>query len=101
MAGVKYVLSGKQKSFLRGLGNGLGPLFQVGKGGVTPNLVGQVNDALQARELIKLRVLPQAPLEPRQAAAALAEAAGAELVQVIGRNLLLYRRSKERLIDLP
>jgi RNA-binding protein len=83
------------------MGNTMNPLFQVGKGGVTPNLVIQVEDALKARELIKLRVLPQSPIEAKDAATALAEAAKAEVVQVIGRNLLLYRRSKEAVIELP
>jgi len=96
------MLTGKQKGFLRSLGHSLDPIIQLGKGGVGENLLKQVEDALEARELIKGRVLNNCLEEPAEIAAELAASSGAELVQVIGRNFLLYRRAKEKpVIELP
>ena len=67
-------LTSKQRAFLRGLANPLETILQVGKGEITPAMVAQVGDALQARELVKLRVLPNSPYTAREAAAALAGA---------------------------
>lgn len=96
------MLTGKQKRYLRSLGHELEPIIQLGKGGIGDNLIKQVEDALEARELIKGRVLNNCLEEPEEIAAELAAASGAELVQVIGRNFLLYRRAKEKpVIELP
>lgn len=90
------MLTGKQKRFLRSLGNELEPILLIGKDEITPNLIKQADDALEARELIKGRVLQNCADTPENIAARLAEASSAELVQVIGRNFLLYRRAKEK-----
>jgi RNA-binding protein len=96
------MLTGKQKRYLRSLGNELVPIVQLGKGGLGENLHKQVEDVLEARELIKGRVLQNCLEEPKEIAAQLAEEVGAELVQVIGRNFLLYRAAKEKpVIQLP
>ncbi len=96
------MLTGKQRRFLRALGTGIDPVIQIGKGGIGETLVQQLDEALEARELVKIRVINNAPLEPREIAAQLAEATNSELVQVIGRNLLYYRRSlKKPSIELP
>ncbi len=96
------ILTGKQKRFLRSLGSTLDPVVQVGKAGVMETVVSSARDALAARELIKVRVLQNSPVEPREAALALAEAVEAELVQVIGRNGLLYKPNPEKgKIELP
>jgi RNA-binding protein len=96
------MLTGKQKRYLRSLGNELVPIVQLGKGGLGENLHKQVEDVLEARELIKGRVLQNCQEEPKEIAAQLAEEVGAELVQVIGRNFLLYRAAKEKpVIQLP
>ncbi|WP_423055332.1 ribosome assembly RNA-binding protein YhbY [Zhaonella formicivorans] len=96
------MLTGKQKRFLRAMGNEIEPIIQVGKGGVNDNVVKQVDEALEARELIKVRVLQNCLEEPEDVAEALAEETKAELVQVIGRNMLLYRESSEKpRIELP
>lgn len=96
------MLTGKQKRFLRALGVNLDVVLMVGKGGVTDATAAQAREALLARELIKGRVLDTSPQEPDEAAAALADAIGAELVQVIGRNFLLYQRHPEEpRIELP
>ncbi|HEY8346570.1 MAG TPA: YhbY family RNA-binding protein [Symbiobacteriaceae bacterium] len=95
-------LRGKQKRFLRALGVNMNPILIIGKDGITPNVVMQADRALLARELIKGRVLETAPQSAEETARALAEATGAVLVQVLGRNFLLYRRNpKEPKIELP
>ena len=95
------MLTSKQRAQLRKLANGLDTIFQVGKDGVSEALVKQVDDALTARELIKLRVLETAPDFAKGTAQELAEAAGADVVQVIGSRFVLYRRNpKEPKIHL-
>jgi RNA-binding protein len=96
------VLTGKQKRFLRSMGNEMEPILQIGKSGVTEPVITQTDEALEARELIKGRVLPNSLEDVKGAAQELAERTQSELVQVIGRNFLLYRESKKRpLIILP
>lgn len=90
------MLTGKQKAHLRGLGNTLEPVIQLGKGGITDTVITQVDDALTAHELIKGRVLKNCDGEPNDVAAELTEAAKAELVQLVGRVFLLYRRSPDK-----
>lgn len=96
------MLTGKQKRFLRAMGNEMEPIIQIGKGGINENVIQQVHEALEARELIKGRVLQNCLEEPKIVAQELAAASNAELVQVIGRNFLLYRKSQEKpRIELP
>lgn len=95
-------LTGKQKRFLRALGSTLDPVVQIGKSGVIESVAESAEQALTAREIIKVRVLQNCPEEPKAAIAALAKATGAELVQVIGRNGLLYKKNAEKSkIELP
>ncbi|HWR41183.1 MAG TPA: ribosome assembly RNA-binding protein YhbY [Patescibacteria group bacterium] len=95
-------LSGKQKRFLRAQGSVLDPVVQIGKGGIAATVVDSANGVLKARELIKVRVLPNCAEEPADVIAELAEATGAHLVQVIGRNGLLFRQNEENpRISLP
>ncbi|MDA8227840.1 MAG: ribosome assembly RNA-binding protein YhbY [Desulfitobacterium hafniense] len=96
------MLTGKQKGFLRSMGNEMDPILTVGKSGITENVLAQADEALEARELIKGRVLPNSLEETEGIAAQLAEAVKAELVQVIGRNFLLFRKSQKKpVIILP
>ena len=89
-------MTSKERAALRAQANGLDVLFQVGKGGVGDTLVSQTDDALRARELIKLRVLTESsPLSAREAAESLAAQTGAEVVQVIGGVMVLYRYNPE------
>lgn len=95
------MLTSKQRAQLRALANPLETILQVGKSGVGEQLVKQVDDALTARELIKLRVLETAPGTVREIAEELAAAAGAEVVLTIGTRFVLYRRnSKKPVIQL-
>jgi RNA-binding protein len=96
------VLTGKQKGFLRSMGNEMDPILQVGKGGITESVVTQTDEVLEVRELIKCRVLQNCSEEPKIVAAELAEQVKADLVQVIGRNFLLFRQSMDKpVIVLP
>ncbi|MBR7184329.1 MAG: ribosome assembly RNA-binding protein YhbY [Clostridia bacterium] len=89
------MLTSKQRAHLRALANPIDTIMQVGKGGITDNLIATVSDALEARELIKLRVLENSDESPRSAAEALAEATGADVVSVIGTRFVLWRASKD------
>lgn len=95
-------LRGKQKRYLRAMGVNLDPILTVGKEGVSANTVVQADGALLARELIKGRVLQTAPQGPSETAMAIAEGTGAVVVQVVGRNFLLFRPNPEEpRIELP
>ncbi|SFP19939.1 ribosome assembly RNA-binding protein YhbY [Salibacterium halotolerans] len=96
------MLTGKQKRFLRKQAHGLKPVFQIGKAGITDNLVKQTADALEARELIKINMLQNCMEDKHDASDSLAEGAGADVVQVIGNTIVLYRESSEnKTIELP
>ncbi|MBQ4616954.1 MAG: ribosome assembly RNA-binding protein YhbY [Clostridia bacterium] len=95
-------MTSKQRAYLRGLANSLDPIVHVGKGGVSDAMKKQADDALTARELIKGRVLETAPQTVKDVAAEIASAVGADVVHVIGRTFVLYRRNeKEPTIVLP
>ncbi len=97
-----HMLTGKQKRFLRSKAHHLNPIFQVGKGGVNENLIQQVRDALEARELIKVSVLQNCEQDKQEVAELLSEGASAELVQVIGNTIVLYKESEnKKQIELP
>ena len=89
-------ITSKQRAQLRGLANGIDTILQIGKDGLGDNLVKQANDALEARELIKCRVLENALLTPREAAEDLAKRSRSEVVQVIGTKFVLYRQSHKK-----
>ena len=89
------MLKGKQRSYLRGKANEMNALFQVGKDGISENVITQVDNALKARELIKLRVLDNSLYTAREAAEELAEECNAEIIQTIGNVLIIYRESDE------
>ena len=86
-------LTSKQRAQLRGLAMTEDTIIQIGKGGISENILTQVRDALKARELIKGRVLENSLLTAREAAEALAEACDAETVQTIGSKFVLYKKN--------
>lgn len=89
-------MTGKERASFRAKANSLEPLFQLGKGGMSDAIIAQVDDALRARELIKVKVLLEStPITPREAADQLAEATNAHVIQVIGGVIVLYRESPE------
>ena len=89
-------MTGSERAALRKSANTLTPVFQIGKADITQNVIEAVDAALEKRELIKLSVLESASVTAREAAAALAEATGAEIIQCIGRKLVLYRKSEKQ-----
>ena len=96
------MLTSKQRAFLRASANTLNPILHVGKGEISPAMIKQADDALTARELLKGRVLETYANTPREAAEAIAAQVQAEVVQVIGRTFVLYRRNeKNPVIVLP
>jgi len=96
------MLTSKQRSYLRSLANSHDSIFQIGKGGITPAFVKQVDEALEARELVKIHVLESAGLTAHEACDELSEKTGAEGVQVIGSRFVIYRKSRENpRITLP
>ncbi len=95
-------MTSKQRSYLKGLAMNIDPIVQVGKGGVTPELVTGVSECFNTRELIKLTVLKNCMDDPNMIAQTIAERSGSQVVQVIGRKIVLYKRDKDHpKIELP
>jgi len=96
------MLSSKQRSYLRSLANTIAPIFQIGKGGINENMIRQINEALEVRELIKATVLNNAQIETKVIAQEISKETRSELVQVIGNKFVLYKESREnKAIVLP
>ncbi len=96
------MLTSKQRAFLRSKANGLDAIFQVGKGGINDNLISQISDALEARELIKINVLESSMLTAREASEEICRLTSAEPVQCVGAKAVIYRASeKNPQITLP
>lgn len=96
------MLTGKQKRFLRSEAHHLKPIFQVGKTGVNENMIQQIADVLEKRELIKVSILQNCMEDKDTVAEKLVSGAEAELVQIIGNNIILYKESAEnKQINLP
>ena len=86
----------KQRAYLKGLAMTLDPIYQIGKSALTPEITEGVNEALEARELIKISVLKNCMDDPNELAHTLAERTRSEVVQVIGKKIVLYRESKDK-----
>lgn len=97
-------MNSKQRAYLRKISAGIEPIFQIGKSSITPELTKAIDEALEAREIIKINVLKNCFDDCRSLAETLAERTGAEVVHVIGRKIVLYKMSsdeKKRKIILP
>lgn len=95
------MLTSKQRAALRSIASSYDTIFQIGKGGVTEILCREIDEALRKRELIKLRVLDNSEYTAREAAEEIADAVGADVVQVIGSRFVLFKRNpKEPVIDI-
>ena len=95
-------ITSKQRAYLKNLANEITPVFQVGKASLTPELVAGVEEALEKRELIKLSVLKNCFDDPKEIANTVAERTRSQVVQVIGKKIILYRPSKKNpKIQLP
>lgn len=96
------MLTGKQKRFLRSEAHHLKAIFQVGKDGVSENMIEQLNDVLEKRELIKIHVLQNCLDDKESVAEQIADGTGAHIVQIIGNQIVLYKESEEnKQIKLP
>lgn len=95
------MITTKQRAKLRGIANTIDTILQIGKGGIGDALIVQVNDALKAREIVKIKVLDNSIYTAREAAQELAEKTNSDIVQVIGGKLVLYKRNeKEPVIEI-
>ena len=95
-------MTSKQRAYLKGLAMKMEPIMQLGKGSVTPENTAAVDEALAARELIKISVLKNCMDDPREIAETLAERTQSQVVQVIGKKIVLYKESKDnKKIILP
>ncbi|MGI6085562.1 MAG: ribosome assembly RNA-binding protein YhbY [Acetivibrionales bacterium] len=96
------MITGKQRSYLRGLANDIPVIFQIGKNGIDNNVIRQFEEALEARELVKANVLKNSLYTSREACEEIAHAIDAEIVSVIGNKFVLYKQSKNnKIIELP
>lgn len=95
------MLTGKQKRFLRGIGHGLKPVIMVGKGELSEALVRETSEALASHELVKVKILESCLLDRHEVAESLAAGCMAEVAQVLGRTVLLYKRGEEPRLELP
>ena len=85
----------KQRAYLKGLAMTMDPIFQIGKSSMTPELTNAIKEALDARELIKVSVLKNCFDDPKELAQALAERTRSQVVQVIGKKIVLYKEGKD------
>ena len=95
-------MTSKQRAYLKGLAMNIEPIFQIGKYGLTPEVTEAVRETFNTRELVKIAVLKNCLDDPKQIAGMLADRTGAQVVQVIGKKIILYKESKEhKKIILP
>jgi RNA-binding protein len=96
------MITTKQRSYLRSLSNNLDPIFQIGKSGLEDNFFRQIDEALEARELLKIKVLSNSGLDAREASDILCSELKCEGVQTIGSKIVIYRKSEKKpKIELP
>ena len=95
------MLSGKQKRYLRSLAVNEKAIFQIGKDGLSENLFSSVNEALEARELVKISILKTCESSIDEIKVELISKTNCELVQTIGKTIVIYKPSKEHIIQLP
>ncbi len=93
-------MTSKERAYLRGLANRVPSLYQVGKDCISENMIKQIDDALEARELIKGNVLDNSMMSAREVAEELAAKTGSQVVQVIGNKFILYRRTEKNLCEM-
>ena len=96
------MITGKQRAYLRGLANNMDPIFQIGKNGIEDAFLNQLEEALEARELIKIKVLENSGLAARESSNEICEKINCEGIQAIGSKIVLYKKSsKKPKIELP
>ena len=91
----------KQRAYLKSLAMKINPIFQIGKAGITPELTKGVSEAIAKRELVKISVLKNCFEDPGELAQTLSERTKSQVVQVIGKKIVLYKESEDKIITLP
>lgn len=95
-------MTSKQRAYLKGLAMNIDPVFQIGKSSLTPEVTDAVSETFHTRELVKIAVLKNCMNDPKEIAEILAERTGSQVVQVIGRKIVLYKENKDhKKIELP
>lgn len=89
-------MTSKQRAFLKGLAMNLEPIFHIGKASLTPEIVSAVDEALEARELVKIGILKNCVDDPKEIASMIGERTRSQVVQVIGKKIVLYRETKNK-----
>ena len=89
------MITGKQRAVLRKMSNSLDPIFIIGKGGINDTILHEIGDVLEARELIKIKILETALLDAKSTCNMVAEALGAEPVQAIGAKFVIYKKAEK------
>ena len=95
-------MTSKQRAYLKSLAMKIDPIFRIGKDSISPELIEGVREAIDARELIKIAVLQNCMDDPKEVAQTLAERTRSEVLQLIGKNIVLYKESRDKKkIQLP
>ena len=95
------MLTSKQRAYLKGLAMNIDPVYQVGKSSITPELIAGFSEVIEKRELVKISVLKNCSDDPSEIAGILSERTKSEIVQVIGKKIVLYRPAKKPKLELP
>ncbi len=96
------MMTSKQRSYLKGLASNITPIFQIGKSSLTPEIITALDEAIEKRELIKVSVLKNCADDPKELAQMIAERTKCQVVMVIGKKIVLYRKAKKNpKIELP
>ena len=95
------ILKGKHRSYLKSLANKLEPIIQIGKNGLTEDVLKSIDEALEARELIKINLLNNSLLDTKETALEICSKLNAEYVQSLGNKIVIYRESEEKTIEIP
>ncbi len=88
-------MTSKERAYLKGLAQNIDPVLQIGKGGISPEMIGAIDEAIEKRELIKIGVLKNCAEDPKELAQVVAERTKSQVVQVIGKKIVLYRTAKK------
>ena len=95
------MLNSKQRKYLTAKANSIKPIYNVGKSSLTPEIVKGIDEALEARELIKVSILKNCMDDPKEIAEIISERTHSDVVRVIGKKIILYRAAKKPVIELP
>jgi len=99
--GVIKIISGKTRSYLKSLAHKLEAIIQIGKNGLTEEVLESIDEALEARELIKINLLNNSMLDTKETAHEICSKLNAEYIQSIGNKIVIYKESEDKIIEIP